>query len=65
LHHVGDGHLSRPEGPASPSAAENRYSMDEIDNLLTRSAPNFRTQRELLTNMPPKSQERSLQIYFW
>jgi len=39
--------------------------MDEIDNLLTRSAPNFRTQRELLTNMPPKSQERSLQIYFW
>jgi hypothetical protein len=48
-----------------PSAAENRYSMDEIDNLLTRSAPNFRTQRELLTNMPPKSQERSLQIYFW
>ena len=48
-----------------PTAAENRYSMDEIDNLLARSTQNFRPQREMLANIPPKSRERSLQIYFW
>jgi hypothetical protein len=39
--------------------------MDEIDNLLDRSAQNFRPQREMLANIPPKSRERALQIYFW
>ncbi len=48
-----------------PTAAENRYSMEEIDNLLQRSVRNFPGQREMLTNIPPKNRERSLQIYFW
>jgi len=48
-----------------PTAAENRYSMDEIDNLLGRSAQNFSGQRETLNNIPAKIRERSLQIYFW
>ncbi len=49
--------------PASPP--DNRYSMAEIDNLLQRSTLNFRSQREVLMNIPQKVQERSLQIYFW
>ena len=49
-----------------PAAApENRYSMEEIDNLLERSAQNFRSQREVLVNIPKKVEERALQIYFW
>ena len=47
------------------TAAENRFSMEEIDNLLQRSAQNFRAQREMLTDIPPRNKERSLQIYFW
>jgi hypothetical protein len=47
------------------TATENRYSMEEIDNLLQRSALNFGSQREVLTNIPKKVEERSLQIYFW
>ena len=47
------------------TAAEERYSMEEIDNLLQRSALNFGRQREVLTNIPKKVDERSLQIYFW
>ena len=49
--------------PATPPA--NRYSMEEIDNLLQRSTLNFRSQRDLLMNIPKKVEERSLQIYFW
>lgn len=48
-----------------PTSAEGRYSMDEIDNLLERSAQNFRPQRDMLANIPPKRRERALQIYFW
>jgi hypothetical protein len=39
--------------------------MEEIDNLLQRSTLNFRSQRDALTNIPKKVDERSLQIYFW
>jgi hypothetical protein len=38
--------------------------MEEIDNLLQRSALNFRSQRDVLMNIPKKVEERSLQIYF-
>ena len=48
-----------------PAASDDPYSMDEIDNLLQRSARNFRGQRETLANIPPKVREPSLQIYFW
>jgi len=51
-------HLRKPEGGAL-------YSMEEIDNLLTRSLANFRDQREVLADIPPKAKEPSLQIYFW
>jgi tryptophan 6-halogenase len=47
------------------TAPENRYSMEEIDNLLQRSAQNFKSQRDVLPNILKKVEERSLQIYFW
>lgn len=47
------------------TAPENRYSMEEIDNLLQRSAQNFKSQRDVLMKIPKKVEERSLQIYFW
>jgi len=51
--------LRKPNGKGSP------YNMEEIDNLLSRSLMNFRDQREVLENIPPKAKEPSLQIYFW
>ena len=49
----------------APSAAEERYNMDEIDNLMARSVGNFPSQRDALAKIPPKVHEHSLQIYFW
>lgn len=48
-----------------PTGKDRRYSVEEIDNLLMRSAANFRPHRDVLTNIPGKVEERSLQIYFW
>jgi hypothetical protein len=44
---------------------EARYKMTEIDNLLERSAMNFRKQKDLLAAIPPKREEEALQIYLW
>ena len=49
----------------APTANEGRYDLEEIDNLLERSALNFRPQRELVKSIPPKVREKSLQVYFW
>jgi hypothetical protein len=46
------------------TAPENRYSMEEIDNLLQRSAQNFKAQRYVLMHIPKKVEERSLEITF-
>jgi tryptophan 6-halogenase len=48
-----------------PTAAEAHYDLQEIDAFLDRSALNFRPHREVLEAIPPRSQERSLQLYFW
>jgi tryptophan 6-halogenase len=48
-----------------PTAEENFYKMPEIENLLQRSAMNFRDQKEVLMDIPKKSVEKPLQIYFW
>ncbi|HEY2628651.1 MAG TPA: tryptophan halogenase family protein [Usitatibacter sp.] len=48
-----------------PPNGDDRYKMSEIDNLLTRSLMNFRSQREVLESIPGKVKEDSLQIYFW
>ena len=49
----------------APTQKDARYNMAEIDNLLARSALNFRKQKDLLADIPPKSREEALQIYFW
>jgi hypothetical protein len=48
-----------------PTKKEARYRMTEIDNLLQRSALNFRKHRDVLKQIPQKSHEDALQIYFW
>ncbi len=48
--------------PAAPGTA---YDMAEIDNLLERSALNFRDQKEVLADIPKKKKESAMQIYFW
>lgn len=49
----------------APTSADSHYDLEEIDNLLERSALNFRPQKELLQAIPPKPNEKSLQLYFW
>jgi 2-polyprenyl-6-methoxyphenol hydroxylase-like FAD-dependent oxidoreductase len=49
----------------APTPKEARYRMAEIDNLLTRSALNFRRQKDVLAAIPPKPRDEALQIYFW
>ncbi|MGH8252794.1 MAG: tryptophan 7-halogenase, partial [Steroidobacteraceae bacterium] len=48
-----------------PTPEEARYRMAEIDNLLDRSAANFRDHREVLARIPPRRRGEALQIYFW
>jgi len=43
----------------------NGYDIEEIHNLLDRSAMNFPPQKDVLARIPPKPREKSLQIYFW
>lgn len=47
------------------TAAETKHSLAAIDNLIERSARNFRDQREFLKAIPPRRKDESLQIYFW
>jgi hypothetical protein len=54
-----------PDDLRAPTNAEARYNMAEIDNLLARSALNFRKQKGLLAEIPPKPREDALQIYLW
>jgi hypothetical protein len=49
----------------APTPKEARYKLTEIDNLLARSALNFRKQRDVLAEIPEKRREDALQIYFW
>ncbi|HEX9140450.1 MAG TPA: tryptophan halogenase family protein [Steroidobacteraceae bacterium] len=62
---AGMGIFPDPPGLREPTAAEARYNMAEIDNLLDRSVVNFRDHREVLAAIPPRRSEDSLQVYFW
>lgn len=48
-----------------PSAEEARFSMAEIDNLMTRSCANYPEHRDALGHIGPRRTDPSLQIYFW
>ena len=58
----GMGIFPDPKDLQAPNARENRYSMAEIDNLLTQRA-NFRDQRGLLEGDFARRADESLQIY--
>ncbi len=49
----------------APTAEERTFGIAEIDNLLERSAANYRDHREVLARIPPRRKGRSLQVYFW
>jgi hypothetical protein len=49
----------------APQGKETKYRMSDIDNLLERSAVNYRDHREVLENIPPRRRGDSLQVYFW
>ena len=55
LHHVGDGHFPDQRDLRLATAPENRCSMDEIDNLLPRSAQNFRSATRRADEDPEES----------
>jgi tryptophan 6-halogenase len=48
-----------------PTAKEITYGVAEIDNLLERSAANYRDHREVLGDIPPRRKGQTLQVYFW
>ena len=48
-----------------PTEQEQKFRLAQIDNLIERSACNFRDQREVLARIPPRRKDDSLQIYFW
>lgn len=53
------------EKDLKPAGAHQQYDLAEVDNMLKRSAMNFRPQKEVLRDIPKRRAEKSLQIYFW
>jgi len=47
-----------------PNAADGRYNMAAVDDLIERSAANFSDHRAVLANIPPRRDD-ALQLYFW
>ena len=56
-----------PDAPQlrAPSAAEGRYKVEEIDDLIRRSATNYPDHKSTLARIPPRRREPALQAYFW
>src|SRR6266850_6229664 len=48
-----------------PKGREAQYRLGDIDDLLGRSAQNYRDQREVLADITPRRMGESLQVYFW
>ena len=62
---AGMGIFPDPEMLHAPQGAQGRFRLAEIDDLLNRSAANYRDHREVLKNIPPRRNRESLQAYFW
>jgi hypothetical protein len=62
---AGMGIFPDPTTLRAPQGKEAVYRMTDIDNLLDRSAQNYRDHREVLANIPPRRASDSLQVYFW
>ena len=61
---AGMGIFPEPGTLHPPQGKENAYRVSEIDNLLDRSAANYRDHREVLNSIPPRRKGDSLQVYF-
>jgi hypothetical protein len=48
-----------------PVATDKTFGIGEIDNLLERSAANYKDHREVLSSIPPRRGGQTLQVYFW
>jgi 2-polyprenyl-6-methoxyphenol hydroxylase-like FAD-dependent oxidoreductase len=46
-------------------ATDKTFGIAEIDNLLERSAANYKDHREVLNSIPPRRSGQTLQVYFW
>jgi hypothetical protein len=62
---AGMGIFPEPGTLHPPQGKENAYRVSEIDNLLDRSAANYRDHREVLNSIPPRRENETLQVYFW
>jgi 2-polyprenyl-6-methoxyphenol hydroxylase-like FAD-dependent oxidoreductase len=62
---AGMGVFPDPQELRPPTPKEARYSMAEIDNLLSRSAVNFPDHNAALAAIEPRRTDPSLQLYFW
>jgi len=61
---AGMGIFPDPRSLRSPTAAEARYNLAGIDDLLERSAANYRDHRAVLEDIPPR-RTGALQLYLW
>jgi hypothetical protein len=61
----GMGIFPDPGAMHPPTSEERTFGIAEIDNLLERSAANYRDHREVLANIPPRRRGQTLQVYFW
>jgi hypothetical protein len=62
---AGVGLFPEDERLRAPTAEEGQFDLACIDNLLDRSALNFPDHAACLADIPPKVDERSLQMYLW
>ena len=56
-----------PDAPdlQPPTAHEARHDLAAVDDFVQRSARNFPDHRELLTRIPPRAGDKTLQLYLW
>src|ERR1700681_1148519 len=59
---AGMGIFPDPAALHAPKGKEGVYRLGDIDDLLDRSAQNYRDHREVLKNIPPRRQSDSLQV---
>jgi hypothetical protein len=62
---AGMGIFPDPAALRAPRPTEDIYRLSDIDNLLDRSELNYRDHREILSDIPPRRQSDSLQVYLW
>lgn len=62
---AGMGIFPDPQDLHPPTAQEARHRLDAVDDFVARSALNFPDHRSLLSDIPPRAGDRSLQLYLW